>query len=54
MRQARRRAVRPAVVRDLVTGGNHRLAILLTGIFFVAALVVLAFVDERRGRAQVE
>jgi len=37
-----------------ITGGNHRLAILLTGIFFVAALVVLAFVDERRGRAQVE
>ena len=35
------------------TGGNHRLAILLTGIFFVAALVVLAFVDERRGRLQV-
>jgi MFS transporter, UMF1 family len=37
-----------------VTGGNHRLAILLTGLFFLAALVVLAFVDERRGRAQVE
>jgi MFS transporter, UMF1 family len=37
-----------------VTGGNHRLAILLTGLFFVAALLVLAFVDERRGRAQVE
>jgi len=37
-----------------VTGGNHRLAILLTGAFFVAALVVLAFVDERRGRQQVE
>jgi MFS transporter, UMF1 family len=36
-----------------VTGGNHRLAILLTGGFFIAALVVLAFVDERRGRAQV-
>jgi UMF1 family MFS transporter len=36
-----------------VTGGNHRLAILLTGAFFIAALVVLAFVDERRGRAQV-
>jgi UMF1 family MFS transporter len=35
------------------TGGNHRLAILLTGGFFFAALVVLAFVDERRGRAQV-
>ena len=37
-----------------MTGGNHRLAILLTGAFFVAALAVLAFVDERRGRAQVE
>ena len=36
-----------------VTGGNHRLAILLTGGFFIAALLVLAFVDERRGRAQV-
>ena len=36
------------------TGGNHRLAILLTGAFFVAALVVLAFVNEQRGRAQVE
>ncbi len=37
-----------------VTGGNHRLAILLTGGFFLAALLVLAFVSERRGRAQVE
>ena len=36
------------------TGGNHRLAILLTGAFFAAALVVLFFVDERRGRKQVE
>lgn len=36
------------------TGGNHRLAILLTGAFFVAALIVLAFVNERRGRSQVE
>src|SRR5687768_8602646 len=35
------------------TGGNHRLAILLTGAFFLAALAVLAFVNERRGRAQV-
>jgi UMF1 family MFS transporter len=33
-----------------ITLGNHRLAILLTGVFFVLALVVLAFVDERRGR----
>ena len=36
-----------------ITGGNHRLAILLTGAFFAIALVILAFVDERRGRAQV-
>jgi UMF1 family MFS transporter len=36
------------------TGGNHRLAILLTGVFFIAALLVLALVDERRGRSQVE
>jgi UMF1 family MFS transporter len=36
-----------------ITQGNHRLAILLTGTFFVAALWVLGFVDERRGRAQV-
>ncbi len=36
------------------TGGNHRLAILLTGVFFVVSLFVLAFVDERRGRALVE
>ncbi len=35
------------------TGGNHRLAILLTGGFFIVALIVLAFVSERRGRAQV-
>ena len=37
-----------------VTGGNHRLAILLTGAFFIVALIVLAFVDERRGRRHVE
>jgi len=37
-----------------MTGGNHRLAILLTGVFFVISLVILLFVDERRGRAQVE
>lgn len=36
-----------------VTGGNHRLAILLTALFFVAALLVLFLVDERRGRRQV-
>jgi UMF1 family MFS transporter len=37
-----------------VTGGNHRLGILLTGVFFVVALLVLAFVNEARGRRQVE
>ena len=37
-----------------VTGGNHRLAILLTGAFFVVALLILAFVDERRGRDHVK
>jgi UMF1 family MFS transporter len=37
-----------------ITGGNHRLAILLTGGFFIASLVVLAFVNEKRGRRQVE
>ena len=36
-----------------MTGGNHRLAILLTGGFFLASFAVLAFVNERRGRAQV-
>jgi UMF1 family MFS transporter len=37
-----------------ITGGNHRLAILLTGVFFVLALVVLAFVNEERGRKEVQ
>ena len=37
-----------------ITSGNHRLAILLTGVFFVASLAILAFVDERRGRSRVE
>jgi UMF1 family MFS transporter len=36
-----------------ITGGNHRLGILFTGAFFVVSLAILAFVDERRGRAQV-
>lgn len=35
------------------TGGNHRLAILLTGTFFILALGFLAFVNERRGRDYV-
>jgi UMF1 family MFS transporter len=33
------------------TGGNHRLAILATGVFFVIAIAFLAAVDERRGHA---
>jgi UMF1 family MFS transporter len=32
-----------------VSGGNHRLAILGTGLFFVAALAVLRTVDVERG-----
>jgi UMF1 family MFS transporter len=34
-----------------VTGGNHRLAILVTGLFFVAGLAILAGLDPARGRA---
>ncbi len=34
-----------------ITGGNHRLAILATGVFFVVAIAFLAAVDERRGHA---
>ena len=36
-----------------ISGNNHRLAMLITGVFFIAALIVLAGVDERRGRAPV-
>jgi UMF1 family MFS transporter len=36
-----------------VSGNNHRLAMLITGVFFIAALFVLARVDETRGRAAV-
>ncbi|MER1966212.1 MFS transporter [Castellaniella sp. GW247-6E4] len=32
-----------------VTGGNHRLGLLVTGVFFVAGLVVLAGLDFQRG-----
>ena len=35
----------------LVTAGNHRLAILSTGLFFVAGLLLLGKVDVRRGMA---
>jgi MFS transporter, UMF1 family len=37
-----------------ITGGNHRLAILITGAFFGVSLAILAGVDEQRGRRQVE
>ena len=35
-----------------LSGGDHRLAILLTGVFFVAGLAVLATIDVRRGRRE--
>jgi MFS transporter, UMF1 family len=34
-----------------VSGGNHRLAMLVTGVFFLLALMVLTPVNERRGYA---
>jgi len=34
-----------------ITDNNHRLAMLITGVFFLLALVVLMRVDEPRGRA---
>ncbi|GAA4323115.1 MFS transporter [Pigmentiphaga soli] len=34
-----------------ITAGNHRLAILVTGVFFLAGLAVLARIDMRRGEA---
>ncbi len=33
-----------------VTAGNHRLGMLLTGIYFVIGLIVLAAIDVKRGR----
>ncbi|MEP7155387.1 MAG: MFS transporter [Betaproteobacteria bacterium] len=36
-----------------ISGGNHRLAMLITGVFFIAALIVLMGVNEARGRAAV-
>jgi UMF1 family MFS transporter len=33
-----------------VSQGNHRLAMLITGAFFVAGLMILHGVDARRGR----
>ncbi len=38
----------------LLSAGNHRLAILSTGLFFVAGLVVLARIDVPRGIAAAE
>ena len=35
-----------------LTGGNHRLAILVTGLFFVGGLVLLSRIDFARGLAQ--
>ena len=32
------------------SGGNHRLAMLITGVFFIAAMVALTRVNETRGR----
>jgi len=32
-----------------ITGGNHRLALLITGLFFIAGLAVLARMDFARG-----
>jgi UMF1 family MFS transporter len=32
------------------SGGNHRLAMLITGVFFIAAMVALTRVNEARGR----
>src|SRR3970282_1375114 len=32
------------------SGGDHRLAILVTGTFFVAGIVIVAAVDVERGR----
>ena len=35
-----------------ITGGDHRLAILLTGVYFVGGLAVLVSIDVRRGRRE--
>lgn len=37
-----------------LTGGNHRLGILITGVFFIIGLAVLTRVDMRRGAALVQ
>jgi UMF1 family MFS transporter len=33
-----------------VSGGDHRMAMLATGVFFVAGLVILVGIDPERGR----
>ncbi|OFZ68412.1 MAG: hypothetical protein A2Z01_00350 [Betaproteobacteria bacterium RBG_16_58_11] len=33
-----------------ITAGNHRMGMLLTGIYFVIGLIVLAAIDVKRGR----
>jgi MFS transporter, UMF1 family len=33
-----------------ISGGDHRQAMLFTGVFFIAGLAVLAAVDVKRGR----
>jgi UMF1 family MFS transporter len=33
-----------------LSGGNHRLALAITGLYFVAGLVLLIGIDEKRGR----
>jgi UMF1 family MFS transporter len=37
-----------------MTDNNHRLAILVTGVFFVIGLAVLALIDVERGRAAAQ
>lgn len=37
-----------------LSGGNHRLAMLITGAFFVVAILLLISVDEDRGRRDAE
>ena len=38
----------------LLTGGNQRLAILSTGVFFIVGLLLLRHVDVARGTAAAE
>jgi len=33
-----------------VSGGDHRTAILVTGVYFIAGLAIIAGVDAARGR----